>query len=525
MQTSRPRITRPRRWLLGGVSLALLILVVVVGYHRRKEPPPVPALAPRAMTIVPGIHLLGGLEPAAAYVVETSEGLVLIDAGLEARKVKREIEALGLDWKRVRAILLTHVHGDHCGGAEELRQATGAKIYAGKGDAAILRAGGPRVAYFSTWYMPVPTPGPTTVDVELADDQAIVVGDVHFKALATPGHTPGSTCYLTNYRGENVMFTGDVLWSLSEQGGDPLGTYSAHLAPRYRGDAAAFLTTLRRLRSMPAPYLVLPGHPRNDPVPQSPVLSQQRWQELLDNGIREMELLLSRYERDGANFLDGNAKQLLPELYYLGDFKGVAVYGFFASSKFLLVNAPGGPGLDTFVSDGLRRLGRKPVPPVAVLLTSGDPDESAGVADLVAKHHLTVVVPPAAREALSKTCPAGTSFLTPEEVAGRRWLSLTALRLHGRGIAPTAYLVSWSDKTVLFTGQIPTEISHDSMKALHRYFSQARGEIADYRDSLRRLREVKPDLWLPAHPIDDQNANLYDTRWQDLLKENDALFR
>ena len=42
----------------------------------------VPLLGTTPMTIVPGLHLLGGLEPAAAYVVETSRGLVLVDSGL-----------------------------------------------------------------------------------------------------------------------------------------------------------------------------------------------------------------------------------------------------------------------------------------------------------------------------------------------------------------------------------------------------------------------------------------------------------
>ena len=104
--------------------------------------------------------------------------------------------------------------------------------------------------------------------------------------------------------------------------GKPLGTYSAYLAPRYRGNASDYLDSLRRLRALPVPDLVLPGHPGADPTPQSPSLSQQRWKALLDDGIREMETLVARYEADGADFLDGVPKPLLPDLYYLGDFGG-----------------------------------------------------------------------------------------------------------------------------------------------------------------------------------------------------------
>ena len=65
-----------------------------------------------------------------------------------------QMAELGLDWKHVRAILLTHVHGDHSGGAEWLRAATGARIYAGEGDVPVLRSGKPREAFFSTYHMP-----------------------------------------------------------------------------------------------------------------------------------------------------------------------------------------------------------------------------------------------------------------------------------------------------------------------------------------------------------------------------------
>src|SRR5262249_25101630 len=70
------------RWLAAG----LLVLVAVPGLlvaYRGTSLRDVPPLGPTALTLVPGVHLLGRLEPSAAYVVETPEGLVLIDAGLD----------------------------------------------------------------------------------------------------------------------------------------------------------------------------------------------------------------------------------------------------------------------------------------------------------------------------------------------------------------------------------------------------------------------------------------------------------
>src|SRR5581483_6205288 len=203
--------TRLRRLLVGGLSILILAGAIAVSYRLRHTPeansPKVPGphtLDPRAITVVPGIYLLGGLAPAAAYVVETSDGFVLIDTGLDsdAGALRGQMASLRLDWRRIRTIFLTHVHGDHTGGAEYLRAATKAKVYAGKGDATALRTGGPREAFFSTYPMPASIqPTPTTVDVELNGDEIIRVGDVTFQALVMPGHTPGSVCYLME-RGE-----------------------------------------------------------------------------------------------------------------------------------------------------------------------------------------------------------------------------------------------------------------------------------------------------------------------------------
>jgi len=231
-----------------------MVLVLVVGYLRRADRnlqgSSIPLLGPAPITIVPGIHMLGGLNPAAVYVVETSEGLVLIDSGLEhdASLLKSQMADLGLDWKRIRAILLTHVHGDHSGGAQHLRQATGATVYAGSADAQVLRDGGPREAFFSTFNIPNATASPTTVDVELQGAETpITIGDARFRALATPGHSPGCICYLLERNNRRVLFSGDVIMSLvgneksAARMARPLGTYAAYLPPRYRGNAKDFL--------------------------------------------------------------------------------------------------------------------------------------------------------------------------------------------------------------------------------------------------------------------------------------------
>jgi glyoxylase-like metal-dependent hydrolase (beta-lactamase superfamily II) len=524
-----------RRWypdLLACFVAVSLFLVHAAGQGIAQDLPPTatnpPPLIPRWIQINPGLYLLGGSQPSAAYAVETSEGLVLIDSGLpsDAKLIQAQLDALGLDWKSVRAVLITHAHADHSGGAQQLRTMTGAKVYAGLGDAGVLRAGGPREALFSAFSLPEGDLHPTTIDVELKGGEVLAFGDVRFHALATPGHTPGSICYLMERGQLRALFGGDVISMLlgyetsHVQIEKPLGTYSTYLAPRYRGDARAYLASLRMLRAIPVPDLVLPGHPRSDPAPQDPRLSQERWEAMLDRGINEMVILQGRYEADGADFLDGTPRRLLPDLYYLGDFHGDAVYALFAGSKWFLVNAPGGPGLLPFVRDRLRQLGLEPAAPYAILLMSSGAAETAGLRDLVEACHPQVYVSPAGLKDLERTCPPGTAILSAEELPARGRFAVLPIPLRGRGAAPIAYRLRWAGKTVLLSGRIPIKANGETDAVLLADLSRSRDDTLDYLFSVYRLGEVKPDLWLPAVPVDGQNANLYDSDWQDVLDDN-----
>ena len=409
--------------------------------------------------------------------------------------------------------------------------ATKAKVYAGEGDVSVLKAGQPREAFFSTFSMPNHSPHPTTVDVPLQGNETFNFGDTRVRTIGTPGHTPGSICYLIERKGLRMLFAGDVIMMLRGDAkpqtelGKPLGTYSAYLAPRYRGDARTSLASLQLLRSLPVPDLVFPGHPRADVTPQSPCLSQERWESLLDNGIHDMRTLLARYDADGADFLDGIPKRLLPDLYYLGVFRGSSVYGFFASSKLFVVDAPGGPGLVDFLNERLRQLGREPQPPTAVLLTSCNTSETAGLNELIDKCHVLVVASPGGIPLLERACPAGTVFLPADKLPAKGWFPVSPLILEGRGVFPIAYQLDFSGQRVLCSGTIPVKLNQLVGERLVFDLTNPPGEPGNYLASLAQLDSAKPNLWLPAIPSDDQNANLYDDDWKKTLKDNIDLVR
>src|SRR5688572_2997530 len=125
-----------------------------------------------------------------AYVIQTSDGLLMIDA-LGANQVESDLlpgfAKLGLEPAQVKTILVGHGHADHFGGSAYFQQKFGSKVYVSAADWTLMEApprgrgpGGP------------PQAAPPRRDGELRDGESVTLGNVSVRAVAVPGHTPGS---------------------------------------------------------------------------------------------------------------------------------------------------------------------------------------------------------------------------------------------------------------------------------------------------------------------------------------------
>lgn len=124
----------------------------------------------------------------------------------------------------VRRVLTTHGHWDHIQAVGALRDA-GIDVGVAAEDAAML----------------------PSYDFVLADDDVVTIGRLRLHTIHTPGHTPGSTCFVLE--GHPVLFSGDTLFP-----GGP-GTTKAG------GDFPTIIESIdRRLFTLPPATLVLPGH-------------------------------------------------------------------------------------------------------------------------------------------------------------------------------------------------------------------------------------------------------------------------
>jgi hydroxyacylglutathione hydrolase len=159
-----------------------------------------------------------------AYLVGADDGksCAMIDPSWDAAKLVGEAER---DGRRIEAILLTHAHFDHVNALEDVAKKLKIPVYVHVAEAHAL---------------------PKGLDVQTTKEGTMIeTAGLEIKCLHTPGHSPGSQCFMV----DGAVFTGDTLFvegcgRVDLEGGSP----------------DDMVISLSRLGELPGETVVYPGH-------------------------------------------------------------------------------------------------------------------------------------------------------------------------------------------------------------------------------------------------------------------------
>ncbi|MBZ5494901.1 MAG: MBL fold metallo-hydrolase [Acidobacteriia bacterium] len=178
------------------------------------------------------------------YIIGCAETRIaaVVDPAWDVPGILRTARDLDL---QLGHILVTHAHPDHVNGLEELLETTDARIYLNAEEISYMREMAAR------YQVPIEFIDRRAGNIQsVSDNDEIRIGKVPVRVLHTPGHTPGSQCFLV----EKNLFSGDTLFidacgRVDFPGGDP---------------EKMWWSLNRRLRSLEDEIILYPGHSYGD---------------------------------------------------------------------------------------------------------------------------------------------------------------------------------------------------------------------------------------------------------------------
>jgi len=136
-------------------------------------------------------------------ICEDTNEAVLIDAGWDNEKTIEKVKETQVNLKY---IFYTHAHMDHICGDHALKEKFNLKAFMHIEDKFLVDMFKEQLGMFG-----MPDRENPVVDEFISEGQELEVGKLKFKVIHTPGHSPGSVCYLS----EDALFSGDTLFANS----------------------------------------------------------------------------------------------------------------------------------------------------------------------------------------------------------------------------------------------------------------------------------------------------------------------
>ncbi|MBO0899387.1 MBL fold metallo-hydrolase [Cellulomonas sp. zg-ZUI22] len=217
------------------------------------------------MRLGPHLHRIGN-DVIAVHLVDTPEGVTIIDAGLAGhwRELLAELRVMGRTLDDVRGVVLTHGDTDHLGFAERLRRDHGVPVHVHAADADRARGGDKLRPALGSWRLGAVLGfvahalrkggWRTTYLTEVVEVQDGDVLDLPGapRVVSMPGHSPGSIA--VHVPVADAVFVGDALTTR-----DVLTGRTGPQPAPFTDDPVLALASLERLTGLAASWLI-PGH-------------------------------------------------------------------------------------------------------------------------------------------------------------------------------------------------------------------------------------------------------------------------
>ena len=196
-----------------------------------------------------GFRVIGNLYGVGSYdlsvfLITTDDGHILINTGLRdsTQMIRNNIESLGFRLEDVKILLTQQAHWDHTAALAEIKEITGAEIWATVRDARVLEDGGFSDPHFGgrESFRPV------DVDKIIRDGEVIRLGELELTVHHHPGHTEGSSSYSMAVIGEDEEEYNVLVANM----GTINNGKNLTVDPTYNGVAEDFIATYEKQKQL-----------------------------------------------------------------------------------------------------------------------------------------------------------------------------------------------------------------------------------------------------------------------------------